>query len=138
MVPFSLKAGRYWVTDPCYAYPKKEWGDFCNHLHDSPGVFAHGRRNFFVWSTAYGDGLYELNGPTTGTCGVDAGLLSLIPDALVKTWKAGKEMKRLEKMKLVVQVEIKDDFSIMESGGNIEFCGYSLKTDGSDLDEDDE
>lgn len=138
----SLPAGKYWVCDPCYAYPDDEWQDFCDILQSKgEGWHAYGRHEFFVWGTAFGDGLYELNGPRTlDHLGVDAGLLSIIPEALVKKWGSVKEMKRLVGMNLVALIELKEEATVEESGGNVKFGGYEVITDGSDCpdDEDDE
>lgn len=81
-----------WLGDPCYApvLNKDEvWDEFCDILfskEDSNGrspshVFEHEGTEFVFGNTAHGDGCYAVKGATTtlGVCGVDAGLLSVIP-----------------------------------------------------------
>jgi hypothetical protein len=86
-----------WIGDPCYA-PElnhsydgdKTWSTFCEAyfkaqdddkeegLEEQPSyVFKHRGVEFVVGGTAHGDGCYDCS--AGGSCGVDAGLLSVIP-----------------------------------------------------------
>ena len=52
---------------------------------------------FYCWSTAWGDGSYQLqlNGHAVASLGVDAGLLGAIPMSLIKRWGTQSEAMRL-------------------------------------------
>jgi hypothetical protein len=120
-----LPPGKYWVTDPCYVYPESEWMDYCNNC-DS-GMKEYDGVPFFGFGTAYGDGEYELlqGAATIGSCGVDAGLLAIIPDALVAKW--GKRSK--EELKgLGVAIDLMEPTAVHESGGDVQFGRFSLET----------
>ena len=74
----ALPAGRYWVGDPCYVINGDEW-DFFVEI-DENGVVEFKGQEVFVVETG-GDGCWEHNGKTYG---VDAGLLAVVPAALVE------------------------------------------------------
>lgn len=133
--------GEYLVCDPCYPYPKGEWQEFCKSLSDIPGVLEYDGLQFFVWGTAFGDGMYPLVGPkdVEGTLGVDAGLLSIIPKALIEKWGAMEKMADYEKRGLVAWAKMKRAFEVREDQGDAFFGGYGVLTSALlDDDEDDE
>jgi hypothetical protein len=80
-----------WLGDPCYApelnthEKNNPWDDFCNELFDDERykldengfVMEHNGTKFFFCNTAHGDGCYRVS--SGGECGVDAGMLSVIP-----------------------------------------------------------
>lgn len=80
-----------WFGDPCYVVPDDLWDSFCSL--DSEHQVKVNYKNlpcyFFVWSTAWGDGEYELkmNGEVIASLGVDTGMLSMIPMRLIKQWR---------------------------------------------------
>lgn len=99
-----------WFGDPCYVVPEDQWSFFCDRM------FAFEKRNehlgrhyvaqvtdeayglpFYCWSTAWGDGSYQLqlNGDKVASLGVDAGLLGAIPMSLIKRWGTESEAMRL-------------------------------------------
>jgi hypothetical protein len=129
--------GAYWITDPCYLYPDGEWHSFCRDLHGN-GVYEHSGQPFFVWSTAYGDGMYPVIGPKCGSAGVDSGLLAVIPDDLVREWGESDEAKGLEKRMLACSIRLARSFIINEEKGDIFFGNYCVYTSGFTDDEDDE
>jgi hypothetical protein len=77
------EAALVWLGDPCYAPElSDDWDNFCNEYfqadEDEPSkVMEHNGVKFVCGNTAYGDGCYGVS--TGGRCGVDAGLLSVIP-----------------------------------------------------------
>jgi len=73
----ALPAGRYWVGDPCYAI-RTDWEDFIEDTYEN-GVVEFKGQEVFVINTG-GDGCWDHNGETYG---VDAGLLAVVPAALV-------------------------------------------------------
>lgn len=76
----TMPAGTYYIGDLCYVM-HDVWDEFCNLTIDEHNVIdgeftmKDGRR-FATYTTAYGDGEYEVN--TGGTVGVDAGLIGCI------------------------------------------------------------
>jgi hypothetical protein len=128
--------GRYWVGDPCYVFPQNKWSVFCDTLHGlddaEQGIdFSYSDRvvaatKFFVCGTRYGDGTYILKQDdchVMGKCGVDAGLLSVVPEMLVKAWhnQCGHETGG-------VWVEMSRGFTIEAKDGDFTFGRYSIKT----------
>lgn len=136
----KLPPGRYWVGDPCYVYPDAEWSQFCGVLNgareDSDPtfgiVFEYGGTPFFVSQTAYGDGCYELffdGMHKLGECGVDAGLLSVIPEQLVKLWEP-KENSRENYGG--VWVSIQEECKASSNGGDVKFGKHYIQTTDDD------
>lgn len=97
-----LPAGSYFIGDPCYAIPDKDWGDVLDATcffglyedekamtgdgdyqdkEDQGGVFEWKGFKIAAHSTAYGDGVYASNIGTGFS--VDAGLIGAVPGALV-------------------------------------------------------
>ena len=82
-----------WFGDPCYVVPDEIWGPFCDLWTNSKHQVKVNYKNLlcdsFVWSTAWGDGEYELkkDGGVIASLGVDAGMLSVIPMRLIKKWR---------------------------------------------------
>ena len=82
-----------WIGDPCYAPGLGDvdgvdmWDKFCDFSlsekfeKEEKGHYSHVAKydgvEFMFGNTAHGDGSYEVS--TGGVCGVDAGLLSVIP-----------------------------------------------------------
>ena len=82
---FSLPAGRYWVGDPCYAVRGDDYFTFLDKAEDD-GVNTFKGNEFLVVSTG-GDGAWDYNGQTYG---VDAGMLAVLPAALVDEYANDK------------------------------------------------
>lgn len=77
-----VPAGKYFLGDPCYAVPNRLW----DKLLGSCKFFAHcvgevDGHNVLGFNTAYGDGVYE--DQFGNEFPVDAGLIGLVPEALV-------------------------------------------------------
>ena len=138
MTNFKLKAGLYYVSDPCYLYPEDKWSSFCDKLSNCrEDLFEEGGVQFPVIGTAFGDGYYNLTkkGKSIGAIAVDAGLLAVIPAQLVKRWKNLKKAKDYQNRALIVLIELKEDAAFSCSEGNFSLGDYSVITDGSDEDE---
>lgn len=134
---FTLNAGDYWIGDPCYVFPSERWLDFCA-LCDSNFLEDFGIK-FFVCGTAYGDGFYSLKkkGIEVGGCGVDSGMLAIIPVALLKRWKSKKGYTGKQDNFGGVFVTLEKDSEIEFNGnGNFEFGDFKMVTDDSDSDDD--
>jgi hypothetical protein len=97
-----LAAGRYLVIDPCYVFgkPRELWSRICNELKEGPDrdardplIMTVDNNKVFIFSTAYGDGCYPVSQDeeVIGECGVDAGLLSFIPEKLITSLNHKRE-----------------------------------------------
>lgn len=136
-VGIVLKKGKYIVTDPCYVFPDSEWSKFCdttqsiegneNCALDRDGIkISYNGIDFFVCGTKYGDGCFPIykNGIPIADLGVDAGLLSVIPVELLKTWKADmKEAKRLG-----VFITLDKSYPVKVSDGDFSFGPFEVFT----------
>lgn len=132
----KLTPGRYLVVDPCYVVPNEMWLMVCNLLpSDRESIcLTYASHKFFVQSTAYGDGSYSLsnNANFVGTCGVDAGLLSIIPESLVKLWKSEENYSGVWPDMGGVWVDIAKDTEVKPYGtGNFKFGPFDMNTEGT-------
>ena len=77
----------YYVGDPCYVVDDNKWDEFCNLLFKNEGY--QGDNPAYIewevdgelyeietWDSPGGDGVWRFSG---GECGVDAGLLAMVP-----------------------------------------------------------
>lgn len=130
---YNIKAGKYWVGDPCYIYPDKQWQELCRNILNEDQIVYEG---FFIGSTAYGDGGYPIfcKNVQMGRLGVDAGLLSVIPLSIAQKWPEWKKRKHLG-----VEITVTADSVIEYSNGNFEFGDFRVITsDDNEVSEDDE
>src|ERR1035438_2412790 len=133
-----------WVGDPCYVL--EPWEEFCNITsYTREANYMQLQREYdtaherirevsspklwpmIYWSTAYGDGCYPLyrDGREIGSCGVDAGMLSVIPlEAL-----AGVERNKLETLGYIVDAPTGD---LHISGGDMTWGELEMYTSGND------
>ena len=143
---FSFNPGRYWVGDPCYVYPDAEWSDFVDLMYDydeegghevchlkDGGIATYDNVQFFISNTRWGDGYYPLiqNGQIIGGLGVDAGLLSVIPEELINKWHpSGATLEDHENF-AGHWITIESKCSVESTSGNFEFGEFEVFTDGS-------
>jgi hypothetical protein len=92
----SLPAGRYYLSDLCYALPDpiydEVWGKQFNY---NSGVYRRSDGAMFIVDhTAYGDGAYR--GSDDKTYGVDAGVIAIVSAALTDAPYGGtwQELKK--------------------------------------------
>lgn len=107
-------AGKYYIGDPCYVFSCESWSKLCDETdcfengEDHPHLFSHRGHKFFGASTAHGDGtFYDSDGYQYG---VDAGMLGIVPLALVEL--EGESIEDIEKHKLGRIQEFKEDFEV--------------------------
>lgn len=71
-----MKAGRYFLGDPCYVITSEKWREVCDKSSKSD-IFEISNIELFMSGTKYGDGSYEDN--FGNEYGVDSGTLGCIP-----------------------------------------------------------
>jgi hypothetical protein len=110
----TFPAGKYYIGDPCYVFSGESWSKLCDETdcfengEDHPHLFSHRGHKFFGASTAHGDGtFYDSDGYRYG---VDAGMLGIVPIALVEL--EGESIEDIEKYKLGRIHEFKEDFEV--------------------------
>jgi len=79
-----LKAGKYYVGDPCYVFAYDKWDEVLEktNFFEDDSVFEFMGFEFFVGHTAYGDGEYTDNYGKRYS--VDAGLIGCLPIEMVE------------------------------------------------------
>ena len=78
----AVPAGKYVIGDPCYAVPRRLWGDLldtCEIFERPVGYLEIPGKKYYIlaFGTAHGDGVYT--GSDNFKYGVDAGLIGLVP-----------------------------------------------------------
>lgn len=108
-----------WFGDPCYFFDNDNsvnsemWSEFCSmmypngedgELSDQGTLVVDGHEVLYM-STAWGDGSYHASaGGKSADCGVDAGMLALVPMELVRKMNPDPEkLKRVEELGLVLE-----------------------------------
>ena len=124
----KLKAGKYFIGDPCYAIKDELWSEFCNNLFN-----AEAERNFtgevilrgvkiFVSNTQYGDGCYE--DQYGNSYSVDAGLIGAVPLEEGIT----KEENEFADLGLIVDIDRDFNCYYLDEDGTIEINGHIIET----------
>jgi len=59
-----MKAGYYYIGDPCYVVPDEDWGEFVtatfeHEFEDGSNPFQFKGNNCWVHGTYFGDGVYQ-------------------------------------------------------------------------------
>lgn len=128
----KMKAGKYYVGDPCYVYGEdhKDWLDFLNNgvWKDEPNTpFLYKGFTCFAGGTAWGDGVYE--GSDGFNYSVDAGMIGAIPVEM-----ADREFQ--EDLSKIVTFE--EDFECEVINGVIHIGHIIIDTDPKDDEQYDE
>lgn len=128
---FTFPAGRYWIGDPCYVLDS-QWQDLGEQTgwfgsdDDNPnatnykGIFTtkNGAR-CFANGTKYGDGTYYDN--FGHEYGVDAGLLSIVPESEVEDVAFAETSGHF--------MNFENDFDVCEEDGTFYFGTVEIATD---------
>lgn len=126
-----------WFGDPCYVVPDELWDSFCG-LYSKHQVKVNYKNlpcDSFVWSTAWGDGEYELkkDGEVIASLGVDAGMLSMIPMRLINKWRSesGEKLGDIEPGYFSGGYALHGSFKgeLVVKGGNMSFGNITILTD---------
>lgn len=136
-----MKAGEYYIGDLCYVFEHDEWDKLLEITDYQDGEFTlPDGRCFAIYSTAYGDGLYQAsNGDALG---VDSGTIGCI---LVQ------DIHRKTSITSGTLVQFDTDFGTGADGGKMKFghilintaaeeeeCNDDMNTDSDDYSEDDD
>jgi len=82
----KLPAGKYYLGDPCYVIEGEKWDEFLGPYWDvggHGGIFDFDGLPVCAFQTQWGDGCYEAS--TGARLGVDAGIIGVVPAALMTT-----------------------------------------------------
>jgi len=125
-----LPAGKYYIGDPCYVFSDETWDILCDKHLDSMStgeIFEHNGQQLWSHGTAYGDGVYsDQNGTEYG---VDAGLLGIVPIALIED-PAGEELGTM--------LEFPRSVVVSYDNGTFYIGNITIKTGDDDLDFEDD
>ena len=79
----TFPAGKYYIGDLCYALGDEYYENIFGGFGYEDGLYQQNNSNhfFFVASTSFGDGLYV--GSDGNEFGVDAGILSILPESMM-------------------------------------------------------
>lgn len=122
-----VPAGKYFLGDPCYAVPNRLW----DALLGSSKFFAHPvgeveGHKVLAFNTAYGDGVYE--DQFQNEFPVDAGLIGLVPEALVDKDEFAKNYPSIPG----IWVKYDYETTCETDGKNLSFGKHHIKTDSDD------
>ncbi len=121
-----LPAGKYFIGDPCYVFNDDTWDTLCEKHLDAMStgeIFEFNGHQVWSHSTAYGDGVYgDQNGAEYG---VDAGLLGIVPIALIED-PAGEELGTM--------IEFQRSVVVSYENGTFYIGHITIKTGNDDLD----
>ena len=124
-----MKAGTYYVGDPCYVIADDKWNDFLEPYWEGEGSFEFEGVPVWAHRTAYGDGIFPDN--LGNHFFVDAGMIGVIPLELCKK-RNKKEMMRLGKI-----IEFKKDFNVAYNDGTF-YIGHVVIATGDEFPTDEE
>lgn len=121
-----MKAGRYYVGDPCYVIPYHEWEDFLGQLYkweegpeDLSEHFMWNGHNCVALNTEYGDGCYfDEEGRRYP---VDAGMIGAIPVELIDERKSVEHLGHI--------IDFTEDFTVERECGVIKIGHIHINTD---------
>jgi hypothetical protein len=119
----TFSAGVYYIGDPCYVWPREgklagyDWSDLLDatdYLQDYTGTV--GGHKIFCHGTMYGDGGYDCFRAEEhlGNIPVDAGLIAVMPAALVESSPRFNEPWLGQ---AYIRVEMHEDFNAIYEDG---------------------
>lgn len=115
----TLPAGEYVITDPCYAWSGQKYSKILDEtkFFSPDGVFVErdSGRQFAIFSTHHGDGVYKDN--LGNSYSVDAGCIGCLPRDIVDNvypWMA--------------VIKFENNFEVSSSNGVINYGHVSIET----------
>jgi hypothetical protein len=125
-----LPAGKYYIGDPCYVFNDETWDTLIEKHWDSMRhgeIFELNGQQLWMHSTKFGDGVYDDQNGTE--YGVDAGLLGIVPIALIED-PAGEENGTV--------LEFQRSVVVSYDNGTFYIGNITIKTGDDDLDFEDD
>lgn len=122
----TLPAGKYYIGDPCYTIDNDKWMELLELFRDAGergGIFEFEGHPCAAFYTRWGDGQYQIQ-PTGDFLPVDAGMIGMIPAALVTDDYDGG-----------IEIDVFGETECYEEDGTLTFGTYVIKT-GDDDEED--
>jgi hypothetical protein len=119
----EVPAGSYYLGDPCYTVPDRLWGEVlesCDYFSDPVGVVRG--HHVLAFSTKYGDGTYH--DEAGNSYPVDAGLIGLVPVALVEEQEKGE----VERSKCSRIVTFTKPVQCWADDGTLHFGNITIET----------
>jgi hypothetical protein len=137
----KFKAGTYFVGDPCYVIRGDKWQkllDDTNCLEDDVhSVFYLDGVKCYAHGTAFGDGEYDVvlksNLTKIGRCGVDSGMIGIIPmeiinvDEILSEYQGVMDYQSLNDLGHVYTFT--KDFNVSYAGGVFDFKEIMINTE---------
>jgi hypothetical protein len=124
-----VPAGTYFLGDPCYAVPDALWDALlqsCDYFQSRPIGEVNGHK-VLGFNTKYGDGTYvDQDG---NEFGVDAGLIGLVPEALIDKDEMCANYGTDFNKHPGLWVEFHKDVVCATDGARLEFGKYRINTD---------
>ena len=126
---YELDAGRYYVGDPCYVINER-WHEYLDCWYEDEPFDGH---PVAMFHTQYGDGVYR--GSDGYGYSVDAGLIGVVPDALIEYPCEGQTPIDL----LGSIVDFEEPFTCTRTGnGTLKFGHITIETGGTDDEEEED
>ena len=129
----TMPAGRYYVGDLCYVM-HDVWDEVCDLMFPNDGQGVYGKfklkdgREFAVWSTYYGDGLYRDG--MRREYSVDAGVIGCILESDIRDPEGFTHGGQV--------IDFIAEFDTWEDRGVIHFGVIAIDTAGGDDDEEED
>lgn len=126
----SLCAGKYLIIDPCYIFKDEEYDAICEscNFDSSMALFSlilNDHRSIVGMHTAIGDGIYPVYdrvGDVIGTCGVDSGMLAIVPEQVLAA-------RQITDFSYGVLVELESTLPIQLLERGVVSIGYEIMID---------
>src|SRR5579859_1834385 len=77
----TIRAGNYYIGDPCYCFSHEKWDAILNATNCLDEPYKEGRKVLVAFGTAFGDG--EYTDQDGNKYSVDSGMLAAIPVNMV-------------------------------------------------------
>lgn len=139
----KLQPGTYYIGDPCYILPNRDWSKILNQTNYFDGeIYQLYGKNVWGHGTAYGDGSYP--DQFGNSYPVDAGLIAVIPIEICDFEGNGYKLegdKILDTRSLNFQFEpgyiftFNQEFEVVYSNGIFEIGHIRIDTEGDSYDD---
>ena len=129
---YKIKAGNYYIGDPCYVMATEVWSELCDQFGDDNTLAKPG---MVLLPTAYGDGEYRDNSDRLYF--VDSGTIGAV--------RLGDHIDDMDILSLITVnedyayiIKFVKDFTISSKDGVLKFGRLTIDTNGEEEEEEDE